>query len=62
MGRRQAGPRRKLLKVASYLILKFYLFFVYGCFACMFACIPCAVPVEARKGSQIPWNWNYRRL
>ena len=24
--------------------------------------ILCAVPVEARRGWQITWNWNYRRL
>ena len=32
------------------------------CFACMYAYTPCAclVPVETRRGHQIPWNWSYR--
>jgi hypothetical protein len=27
-----------------------------------YMCVPCAclVPVETRKGCQVPWSWNYR--
>jgi hypothetical protein len=37
--------------------------FVYRCFDCIYVCTPCIhlVPVEARRGCQISWNWGYRR-
>ena len=41
--------------------------FMYVCaHVCMCTCMyvhsVCAVPVEARKGFQIPWDWSYRQL
>lgn len=45
--------------------------FMYVVFsACMYICRICMyiveyaflVPLEARRGSQSPWNWNYSRL
>lgn len=41
--------------------LYLFLFYVYGCFAQMYVCIPhaCRVPVDGRRICQIPWNWSY---
>lgn len=38
--------------------------YVYGYFVFMYGYAPCGclVPVEARRGHQIPWNWRYRTL
>jgi hypothetical protein len=52
-----------LQKIAFYLWLTFLLFYMYGCFVCMFFLI-CAtdkylVPEEARSFG-FPWNWSYR--
>ena len=37
------------------------LFYVYGCFACMYVRL-CLVHGEAWRGHQVPWNWSYRQL
>lgn len=44
--------------------LKFFkldlLILFYVCFACMYVWLHvCLVPLEVRRGYQIPWNWNY---
>lgn len=31
----------------------YFLFYVYGCFACVYVCIPHAVSVQARRGCWI---------
>lgn len=38
-----------------------FMFNVYGCFARLYVCAPCAylMPVEARR-LQVSWNWSYR--
>lgn len=48
-----------LLKVSK----KIY-FYVYGGFDCMDVCVShaCMVPVEARRGCWLPWNYGYRQL
>lgn len=45
-------------------LLKWSLFYVRGCFARMYVCIPhvCQVPKEARREHQISWDWSYRLL
>ena len=42
----------------------FILFYVYESLACILIYAPhaCLVPMEAARGSLIPWNWIYRRL
>lgn len=37
---------------------------MYGWFACMEVCVLCAclVPVEAKRGRQISWDWCYREF
>lgn len=54
-----------------HLQFKSYIFtyYIFKCFKYMTAlstCMPVhdmfAVPAEARKGYQMPWNWSYRRL
>ena len=34
------------------------LFYVYGCFTCMYVCVACVclVPLETKKGSEISWD------
>lgn len=41
-------------------VLSFILLYVYECFVCMSVGVPhaCLVPVEARKGCWISWNWS----
>lgn len=53
--------RFHLLSFFSYRFIDLY-FINMGVFACM--CTICVelVPVEARRGHQKPWTWNYRRL
>lgn len=45
-------------------VVWFSLFYVYGCFTCMYVGIPCAclVPMGVRKRALDPWDWNYKRL
>lgn len=40
------------------------LFTIYGCFNCtsVYQVCVCLVPMEARRGYWIPWDWNYRWL
>lgn len=42
----------------------FISFFVHGCFDFMHVCVPhvCLVPIEARRGYQIPGKWSKRWL
>lgn len=47
------GSRNDFLK----LNLKF-LFYVYRCFAYECTLHLCLVPTEARKGHEMPWDWN----
>lgn len=51
------GPRTFLLRFVL-------LFDVYGCFACMYVCVPhvCLVPMEVRRGPQTPWVCSHRLL
>lgn len=39
-------------------------FYMSECFAwmCVWALHVCLVPMEVRRGYQIPWNWSYRYL
>lgn len=41
-----------------------YLFYVYGCLACMYVCTlhVCLVPEDARRGCWIPWDCGCRPL
>lgn len=45
-------------------ILKAPLFLLYECLTCMYICLPCVclVPVQVRKGHQIPLNWSHWQL
>jgi hypothetical protein len=73
----EAGPHTTMLRLlfaiseqmeAGRNVLKdFFLkcqFHMYEYLACMCICVPCAclVPIEARRGHQILWNWNCRWL
>jgi hypothetical protein len=58
--------KNKTMSQKFYLCLKLYfsLFLLYECFSCMYACLPHVnlVPVEVRRGHQIPWNRRYRQV
>lgn len=49
--------------ISFFVIVFFFLFDVYECFACMRVCVPhvCLVPTGGRS-HQIPWNCSYRWL
>lgn len=53
---------RPFSKAVIFFSFKLYLFFILmcKCFACIYACVPCAclVPLEIRRGCQIPWYWS----
>lgn len=47
------------LKLEQNVPLQFLKFYVCGCFACMYVHHVCAVPMEAKRGHLIHWNWRY---
>lgn len=49
--------------IVPYLLKIFYLFNLYECFAPVYVCIwsVCLMPLKARRGHQIVWDWSYRR-
>lgn len=50
----------RFLKKSLFLFLSY----VWGCFACTYACVPCSclLSLEVRTVCQITWDWNYRWL
>lgn len=37
-------------------------FYIHRCLAYIYVCVPhvCLLPMEAKRGHQIPWYWGYR--
>lgn len=46
------------------LFICLFTYMVYGFLPCMSVCVPivCLMPMEVRKGCQIPWSWSHRWL
>lgn len=46
---------------AFWVLIILYMYFYTCIFACGYVCVPhvCMVPMGARRGRYIPWNWSY---